>query len=71
MTLSDLSLAQLERLYRRLHARMTYGMGYQMFGYDWRTLFITNPPLARAMKDVANAIQSHPIPDDDGKPLMF
>ncbi len=56
MKLSDMTAIQLARLYDKLHARMTYGMGYQAFGYDWPTLIATRPALADAMRVVMGAM---------------
>jgi hypothetical protein len=38
---------QLVRLYRRAWERMTRGDGYQPFGYDHRTLWLTRPSWMR------------------------
>lgn len=43
MTLQDMTTKQVDRLYRRVWARMTDGDGYQPFGYDRRTLALTRP----------------------------
>ena len=55
--LYTMTLAQLDRLYDKLYKRMTYGMGYQPYGYDMRTLWMTNPELAHAMTMVLHAIE--------------
>lgn len=54
MTLQDMTLTQLERLYRRLYARIGSG---DPFGADWRTLKLSNPGLHGALEDTLAAIQ--------------
>lgn len=58
MTLDDLSLKQLQRLYRIAYARMSAGDGYQPFGYDWRTLWMTKPGWAKILQDIEMTVNS-------------
>ena len=39
---------QISRAWRKLFERATRGDGYQMFGYDFRTLRMTKPGLMAA-----------------------
>jgi len=41
--LAAMTLNQLDRLYRNLWDRHTRYDGYQPFGYDWETVWITAP----------------------------
>jgi hypothetical protein len=47
MTFDDMTDDQLVRLYVRSWERMTQGDGYQPFGYDSRTLWLTRPSWMR------------------------
>ena len=51
-------LTRANRLYARLYRRMVKGMGYQSYGYDWRTLNATRPALCKAMRKTLTIIQS-------------
>ena len=51
------SPVQLERLYRKLFESVTRYDGYQPFGYDWRTLWITRPGAWIALRAVLRATQ--------------
>ena len=55
MELNDLSKMQLARVYNRLYSRLGNG---GMFGWDWRTLRITNPSMYLLMRSVAWAHDS-------------
>lgn len=46
------TVTQLERLWRRAWVRMTVGDGYQMFGYDWRTIALTKPRWYEALRAI-------------------
>lgn len=41
-----MTLKQIERAYRNLWERCTRHDGYQMFGYDMRTIRLSNPGFA-------------------------
>lgn len=58
MKLTDLNLTQLNRLAIKLWAKITKGQGYQPFGYDWPTLWATQPERARAYTEVLMAVKS-------------
>jgi hypothetical protein len=40
-----------KRLYIILYDRYTRHSGYQMFGFDWATLYATRPDFARRMRE--------------------
>lgn len=41
---------QIERIARKLWERATEGDGYQMFGYDERTMWLTKPDFMRDLQ---------------------
>lgn len=51
MKLSDLTRAQIERIYCRCYRKIKCDVGYQPFGMDLPTLLLTNPTTATLMKD--------------------
>jgi hypothetical protein len=50
--MQTLNNTQLERIYRKLWDRVRYGQGYQPFGFDMATLWVTRPQLAQSIADV-------------------
>jgi len=52
---SQYDLIQVERLYRRAYYRMSIGDGYQPWGHDWITMWMTKPGWYVTLRDILGA----------------
>lgn len=57
MTLGNLTDEQLKRLYKKVYRKIREGYGYQPFGFDWPTLRINKPGMAKVLKNILEEIE--------------
>jgi len=48
-----------QRLYTKMYRHLVKASGYQMFGFDMRTLRITHPQIANKMQEIIDSGALH------------